>query len=47
MASYLLFEAAFCRELMAAGYADTMEREHEIMAFLDTTRETGQTGPPR
>jgi NTE family protein len=47
MASYLLFEAAFCQELMAAGYADTMEREHEIMAFLDTTRETGQTGPPR
>jgi NTE family protein len=45
MASYLLFEAAFCRELMAAGYADTMEREHEIMAFLDTTREAGQTGP--
>jgi NTE family protein len=45
MASYLLFEAAFCQELMAAGYADTMEREHEIMAFLDTTREAGQTGP--
>jgi NTE family protein len=40
MASYLLFESAFCRELMAAGYADTMEREQEIMAFLDTNRQS-------
>jgi len=38
MASYLLFESAFCQELMAAGYADAMEREQEIMAFLDTSR---------
>ncbi|MFT7257396.1 MAG: NTE family protein, partial [Candidatus Azotimanducaceae bacterium] len=35
MASYLLFESAFCKELMAAGYADAMEREHEIITFLD------------
>ena len=35
MASYLLFESAFCNELMRAGYQDTMERETEIIAFLD------------
>jgi len=35
MASYLLFESAFCNELMHAGYQDTMARETEIMAFLD------------
>ena len=40
MASYLLFEAAFCHELMQAGYADTMAREVEIMAFLDFNRPT-------
>jgi NTE family protein len=40
MASYLLFEAAFCNELMEAGYKDTMERELEIMAFLDFNRPT-------
>ena len=40
MASYLLFEAAFCHELMQAGYADTMAREGEIMAFLDFNRPT-------
>jgi NTE family protein len=40
MASYLLFEAAFCNELMQAGYADTMAREVEIMAFLDFNRPT-------
>lgn len=32
--SYLLFEKAFCRELIALGYADTIKRRDEIMAFL-------------
>jgi NTE family protein len=45
MASYLLFESAFCRELMDAGYADTMERQDEIMAFLDTTPQNKQSEP--
>ncbi|MFT4713487.1 MAG: NTE family protein [Candidatus Azotimanducaceae bacterium] len=34
MASYLLFEAEFCKELMEAGYKDAMDREDEIRAFL-------------
>ncbi len=33
--SYLLFEKAFCRELIALGYSDTIKRRDEIMAFLD------------
>jgi NTE family protein len=45
MASYLLFESAFCRELMAAGYADTMAREGEIMTFLNAAPQTRQTAP--
>ena len=34
MASYLLFEAEFCKELMEAGYRDAMDREEEIRTFL-------------
>ncbi|ALP54463.1 Patatin [Candidatus Tenderia electrophaga] len=33
--SYLLFEKAFCRELIALGYADTIKRREEITTFLD------------
>jgi NTE family protein len=32
--SYLLFEKAFCRELIALGYSDTVKRRDEVMAFL-------------
>lgn len=32
--SYLLFEKAFCRELIALGYSDTIKRRDEVMAFL-------------
>lgn len=35
LASYLLFEPAFCRELIALGYHDAMVREHEIKYFLE------------
>jgi NTE family protein len=32
--SYLLFEKAYCRELIRLGYKDTMVRKDELMAFL-------------
>ncbi|HFE38501.1 MAG TPA: patatin-like phospholipase family protein [Gammaproteobacteria bacterium] len=33
--SYLLFEKAFCRELISLGYSDTMERKQEVIDFMD------------
>lgn len=32
--SYLLFEADYCKELMALGYQDAMERRTELESFL-------------
>ncbi len=34
LVSYLLFDRAFCRALLALGYADTMARRAEVAAFL-------------
>jgi NTE family protein len=34
MASYLLFESAYCRELIELGYADGMSAENDIIHFL-------------
>jgi NTE family protein len=34
LASYLLFEQGYCRELVALGYHDTMKRREEVEAFL-------------
>ena len=34
LASYLLFEAPFCRALIELGYGDTMGRRDEMLAFL-------------
>ena len=39
MASYLLFEGAFCRELIACGYRDAMAQEEALMAFFYPQRE--------
>ena len=36
MASYLLFESAYCSELIDLGYADGMAAEQEICSFLNT-----------
>ena len=32
--SYLLFERSYCRELIALGYSDTLQRREEMLAFL-------------
>ena len=34
MASYLLFEASYCQELIALGYADGMREEEKLRAFV-------------
>ncbi len=39
MASYLLFEGEFCRELIACGYRDAMSQEDALMAFFYPQRE--------
>jgi NTE family protein len=38
LASYLLFEAPFTRELMALGEADTLARRDEVMSFFRWNR---------
>lgn len=38
LASYLLFEAGYTRELMRLGMSDTMARRDEVLAFFDWPR---------
>ena len=33
--SYLMFERAYCRELIALGYNDALHRKKEILAFFE------------
>ncbi|VEB44181.1 Patatin [Chromobacterium violaceum] len=35
LATYLLFEPAYCRELIALGYRDTLHHKHAIREFLE------------
>ena len=34
--SYLMFDRAFCRELISLGYADAMHKKEELQGFLGT-----------
>jgi NTE family protein len=40
--SYILFEKPYCRELIALGYADTMQRKEEIRKFLEIEDESNE-----
>lgn len=44
LASYLLFEAPFTRELMALGDADTVARRHEVLQFFGWGRGSRSSG---
>jgi NTE family protein len=45
LASYLLFEAPFTRELIALGEADTMARKDEVARFFDWDRRSAPRSP--
>ena len=38
LTSYLMFDRAFCRALIALGYDDTMARRDDVVAFLEGNR---------
>jgi NTE family protein len=46
LASYLLFEEAYTRELVALGVSDTMSRRDEVTAFFGWERRSRPRGGP-
>ncbi len=36
MANYLLFESAYCKDLIRIGYEDDLRQREDIKAFLGT-----------
>jgi len=44
LTSYLLFDAAYTRELMRLGYADAQARRGEILSFIREDPESSRTG---
>ncbi len=46
LASYLLFEKPYTRELMALGETDTLARREEVLAFFGWGRAAARTAPP-
>jgi NTE family protein len=46
LVSYLLFEADYCRELVALGYADAMMRRQELVEFLGVGAVGTKAGAP-
>jgi NTE family protein len=45
LASYLLFESAYTRELVSLGWADTMARRDEVTGFFGWERRKARRGP--
>ena len=46
LASYLLFEAPYTRELIALGVADTMSRRDEVVGFFGWERRARSRSVP-
>jgi NTE family protein len=46
LASYLLFETAYTRELMKLGYADALKQKSEILHFFGWQARDGEPSPP-
>jgi NTE family protein len=46
LASYLLFESSFTRELIGLGFADAMAKREEVLKFFAWGEAGGRSGPP-